>query len=76
MCVDSTGLNGPVAMESDGPLTYEEVHRLKKTVTEEVAQVTVRLRSVRQCCSRIRSPPAPVNLIIMIYSETCYDIGP
>ncbi|XP_052341793.1 serine/threonine-protein phosphatase 2A 56 kDa regulatory subunit gamma isoform isoform X3 [Oncorhynchus keta] len=33
--VDSTGLNGPVAMASDGPLTYEEVHRLKKTVTEE-----------------------------------------
>uniref|UniRef100_A0A8C8JNM5 Serine/threonine protein phosphatase 2A regulatory subunit n=1 Tax=Oncorhynchus tshawytscha TaxID=74940 RepID=A0A8C8JNM5_ONCTS len=29
--VDSTGLNGPVAMASDGPLTYEEVHRLKKT---------------------------------------------
>ncbi|XP_023850691.1 serine/threonine-protein phosphatase 2A 56 kDa regulatory subunit gamma isoform isoform X5 [Salvelinus sp. IW2-2015] len=40
--VDSTGLNGPVAMEFDGPLTYEEVQRLKKTVTEEVAQLRTR----------------------------------
>lgn len=40
MCVDSSGLNSPVAMETDGPL-IEDVEMLKKTVEEEAVQVKV-----------------------------------
>ncbi|XP_041121892.1 serine/threonine-protein phosphatase 2A 56 kDa regulatory subunit gamma isoform isoform X1 [Polyodon spathula] len=38
VCVDSSGLNSPVAMETDGPL-IEDVQMLKKTVEEEAIQV-------------------------------------
>ncbi|KAK1158696.1 serine/threonine-protein phosphatase 2A 56 kDa regulatory subunit gamma isoform isoform X1 [Acipenser oxyrinchus oxyrinchus] len=38
VCVDSSGLNSPVAMETDGPL-IEDVEMLKKTVEEEAVQV-------------------------------------
>ncbi|XP_041131769.1 serine/threonine-protein phosphatase 2A 56 kDa regulatory subunit gamma isoform isoform X1 [Polyodon spathula] len=37
VCVDSSGLNSPVAMETDGPL-IEDVQMLKKTVEEEAIQ--------------------------------------
>lgn len=38
MYVDSSGLNSPVEMETDGPL-IEDVLMLKKTVEEEATQV-------------------------------------
>lgn len=39
MCVDSSDLNSPVAMETDVPL-IEDVQMLKKTVEEGATQVT------------------------------------
>lgn len=38
MYADSSGLNSPVDMETDGPL-IEDVHMLRQTVEEEATQV-------------------------------------
>ncbi len=60
MCVDPSGLNSPVEMETDGPF-IEDVQMLKNTVQARAIQVTQ------------RTEQSFIIIIIIMIRVTCSD---
>lgn len=77
MCVDSSDLNSPVAMETDVPL-IEDVQRLKKTVEEGATQVNLTSSLCLYQASFLNSFTIFIDLFTLLtlievsYSSNCY----
>ncbi|MGH0171060.1 UNVERIFIED_CONTAM: hypothetical protein FKN15_060196 [Acipenser sinensis] len=68
VCVDSSGLNSPVAMETDGPL-IEDVEMLKKTVEEEAVQLQRDQRKERPLVRRKSELPQDIYTVKALESH-------